>query len=160
MTGFRLSQRSLDRLDGVHPDLVRVVKRAIGLTEVDFAILEGKRSRDRQHKLFRSGASQTMNSRHLTGHAVDLGAWIDGAVRWDWPPYFKIGEAMRIAAVYEKVPLVWGAAWGRRLTDFKSAELASDTYVDERRAAGGRPFLDGPHYELPWDAYPIEKVAA
>lgn len=160
MSGFRLSQRSLDRLDGVHPDLVRVVKRAIGLTEVDFAILEGKRSRDRQHKLFRSGASQTMNSRHLTGHAVDLGAWIDGAVRWDWPPYYRIAEAVRQAAVAEGVPLVWGAAWGRLLTDFDTAEAASDSYVDERRAAGGRPFLDGPHYELPWDAYPAQKVAA
>ena len=160
MSGFHLSQRSRSRLIGLQPDLVRVVQRAIEITEVDFTVLEGLRARGRQRELVMAGASKTMNSRHLTGHAVDLGAWIDGAVRWDWPPYYKIGEAMRIAAVYERVPLVWGAAWGRRLTDFKSAELASDTYVDERRAAGGRPFLDGPHYELPWDAYPIEKVAA
>ncbi|WP_458789292.1 M15 family metallopeptidase [Adonisia turfae] len=159
MSGFHLSQRSLDRLEGVHPDLVRVVKRAIGVTEVDFTVLEGLRSRDRQHKLVKSGASKTMNSRHLTGHAVDLGAFVGGTVRWDWPLYYRIAKAMQDASIDEAVPLVWGGAWGRYLAVFSSPEAASDAYVAERRAQGRRPFMDGPHYELPWDFYPVEAVA-
>lgn len=126
--GFYLSARSIARLEDVHPDLVRVVERAIGMTEVDFVVLEGRRSRERQADLVKSGASQTMNSRHLTGHAVDLGAWIGGKVDWSWPPYHKIATAMKAAAEAEDVPLEWGGDW----TSFK----------------------DGPHYQLPWKEYP------
>jgi len=90
---YALSQRSLRRLKGVHPDLVRVVKQAILLTPVDFTVLEGLRSETRQKALFDAGASSTMNSRHLTGHAVDLGAWVDRQVDWSWPLYYKLAEA-------------------------------------------------------------------
>lgn len=78
MSGFSLGARSLLRLQGVHPSLVRVVKRAIRITPVDFTVLEGVRSRERQAELVRIGASKTMNSRHLTGHAVDLAPWVGG----------------------------------------------------------------------------------
>ena len=159
MSGFHLSQRSQSRLVGLQPDLVRVVRRAIEITDVDFTVLEGLRARARQIELVRVGASKTMNSRHLTGHAVDLGAFVDGTVRWDWPLYFKLGEAMRRSGREEGVPLVWGAAWGRLLTDFESAEAANDSYVDERRAQGRRPFLDGPHFELLWESYPVLEAA-
>jgi peptidoglycan L-alanyl-D-glutamate endopeptidase CwlK len=125
---FKLSRRSKRRLKGVHPDLVRVVNTAITLTPVDFAVLEGLRSMDRQRSLFNSGASQTLNSRHLTGHAVDLGAWVDGGIRWDWPLYDRIANAMKRAANAEKVPIQWGGDW----TSFK----------------------DGPHFQLPRDKYP------
>jgi peptidoglycan L-alanyl-D-glutamate endopeptidase CwlK len=82
---FVLSKKSLDRLSGVHPKLVEVVKRAIELTGIDFTVLEGVRSKARQAQLVAAGASKTMNGRHITGHAVDLGALVAGSVRWDWP---------------------------------------------------------------------------
>ena len=91
---YHLSNRSLNRLGTVHTDLESVVKRAITLTSVDFAVLEGVRTLSRQQKLVEAGASTTLRSRHLSGHAVDLGAWVDGELRWDWPLYHKIAEAM------------------------------------------------------------------
>ena len=119
---YTLSTRSLDRLNGVHPDLVSVVKLAIQLSEIDFAVLEGVRTKERQALLKTIGASQTMNSRHLTGHAVDLGALLNKEVRWDWPLYHKIAKAMKVAATDLGVPIVWGGDW--------------------------RTFRDGPHFEL------------
>lgn len=95
---YRLSYRSNGRLRQVHPDLAAVVRRAIELTDVDFTVLEGLRTRERQRRLVEVGASRTMNSRHLTGHAVDLGAYVDGEVRWDWPLYDRIAKAMKKAA--------------------------------------------------------------
>lgn len=125
---YSLSKKSLDRLSGVHPHLVGVVKRAIEITECDFTVLEGVRSKARQQQLVAAGASQTMNSRHLTGHAVDLGACVGGSVRWDWPLYFKIADAMKKAAVELGVPLEWGGDW--------------------------KKFKDGPHFQLPHKGYP------
>lgn len=91
---FSLGARSESRLEGVHADLVRVVRRAIAITPVDFTVLEGVRTVARQRQLVDAGASRTMNSRHLTGHAVDLGAIVAGKVRWDWPLYHQIAKAM------------------------------------------------------------------
>ena len=129
---FQLSTRSERRLAGVHPDLVRVVTRAITLTEVDFTVLEGCRSAARQAELYRLGASrldgESALSRHQSGHAVDLGAWLHGAVRWDWPLYWRIFSAMRDAAAAEDVPIEWGGHW--------------------------QEFKDGPHYQLPVLTYP------
>lgn len=152
--GFKLSKTSLRRLEGVHGDLVKVVQTAIEVTQVDFTVLEGLRTVARQRKLVASGASQTMNSRHITGHAVDLGAYVDGGVRWDWPLYYKIGEAMRIAAIEHNVPIIWGAAWHEELNNFDNAEDGSDEYVALRRSQGRRPFMDGPHFELSRKKYP------
>lgn len=125
---FALSKKSLDRLSGVHPDLVRVVKRAIELTDVDFAVLEGVRSKARQEQLVAAGASKTMNSRHITGHAVDLGAIVGGSVRWDWPLYAKVATVVKKAAAELSVPIEWGGDW--------------------------RTFKDGPHFQLPFKEYP------
>jgi len=125
---FKLSKRSKDRLVGVHPDLVKVVERAIQITEVDFAVIEGLRTPERQAKLKAAGASQTLNSRHITGHAVDLGAWVGRSVRWDWPLYHKISAAMKQAANELQVSIVWGGDW--------------------------KSFPDGPHFELNRKDYP------
>jgi peptidoglycan LD-endopeptidase CwlK len=125
---FKLSQKSIDRLSGVHQDLVDVVKRAIEISEVDFAVLEGVRSVARQEQLVKAGASQTMKSRHITGHAVDLGAYVNGSVRWDWPLYDKIALAMKAAAIEKQVAIEWGGDW--------------------------RTFKDGPHFQLTWEEYP------
>lgn len=125
---YALSQKSKDRLVGVHQDLVDVVKRAIEITPLDFVVLEGVRSKARQEQLLAQGATRTMNSRHLTGHAVDLGAYVAGQVRWDWPLYDKLAVAMKQAAKELGVDIVWGGDW----TSFK----------------------DGPHFELSWKRYP------
>ena len=123
-----LGQRSLNRLEGVHPDLVRVVKKAALLSDLDFTVLEGLRTVERQKQLVNQGASRTMNSRHITGHAVDLAPMIGGTVSWDWPLYHRLAKIVKSAAADEKVPLVWGGDW--------------------------RAFKDGPHWELPWKFYP------
>ena len=102
---FVLGKRSLDRLKGVHPDLVIVVKRAIQLSAIDFTVLEGLRTKERQAQLVKAGASKTMNSRHITGHAVDLGALVGGEVRWDWSLYYKIARAMQLASQELGVPV-------------------------------------------------------
>lgn len=125
---YTLSKKSRDRLVGVHPDLVKVVERAIKITEIDFAVLEGVRSKTRQEQLVKAGASQTMRSRHLTGHAVDLGAYVAGSVRWDWPLYHKLAVSVKQAAAELQIPIEWGGDW----TTFK----------------------DGPHFQLPKKDYP------
>jgi len=124
-SSYSLSQRSMQNLSGVHPDLVGVVKRAIEITEQDFSVLEGVRKIDRQRKLVAQGKSTTMNSRHLTGHAVDLAPY---SLSWDWEYFYPIADAMKGAAEEQGVDLEWGGDWSS--------------------------FPDGPHFQVSWEAYP------
>lgn len=131
---MNLSKRDEARLVGVHPHLVRVVRRAAQMSEMPFTVLEGTRTVARQRQLVAKGASKTMNSRHIPapngyGHAVDI-APVDaaGTVSWDWPLYHRLAPVMKAAARAEGVPLEWGGDWKR--------------------------FKDGPHWQLPWKAYP------
>ena len=110
---FNLSARSLANLEGVHPDLVRVVKLAITLTPIDFVVIEGLRTKERQRQLVNAGASRTMNSRHIIGQAVDLAAYVDGEIRWDWPLYPKIAKAFKQAAAELGHKITWGGDWPR-----------------------------------------------
>jgi peptidoglycan L-alanyl-D-glutamate endopeptidase CwlK len=129
-----LLPRDHERLQGVHTHLVRVVIEA--RKAAPFIVLEGLRSRERQAKLVALGASRTMNSRHLTGHAVDLGYWLDdgdgvpenGEIRWDWPLYAQLAGAMKGAAQKLGVAITWGGDWPS--------------------------FPDGPHFELDRGKYP------
>ena len=123
--GFTLGAKSLSKLEGVHPDLVAVVERAIELTEQDFTVLEGLRDIDRQRELVRTGKSTTMNSRHLTGHAVDIAPW---PISWDWDYFYPIADAMKQAAAELNISLEWGGDW--------------------------KSFPDGPHYQLSRKVYP------
>ena len=150
-----ISARCELRLAGVHPDLVRVVRRAAE-GGVAFRVEEGLRTVKRQQQLVASGASQTMASRHITGHAVDLLPLVDGQHTWDWQYYYPMADAIADAARKEGVPLIWGGAWARLVQDWPkgSAKAAQDAYVAQRRAAGRKPFLDGPHFELPAGSYP------
>lgn len=125
---MKLSERDLQRLAGVHPDLVAVVESAAEVTEVDFIITEGLRTKERQEQLVRAGASRTLKSRHLTGHAVDLAAKVGDEVRWDWPLYHKLADAMKQAAAASGIEIEWGGDW--------------------------KSFPDGPHFQLPWATYP------
>lgn len=127
---FKLSQKSEGRLAGVHADLVKVVRRAIEISTVDFAVLEGLRTVERQRQLLKAGASTTLKSRHLTGHAIDLGAIVDGQVRWDWGLYYKIAASMKQAAKELKIGIEWGGDW--------------------------KKFKDGPHFQLSWAKYPLK----
>jgi len=140
---FVLGKKSLERLDGVHPDLVRVVKRAIKLSEIDFTVTEGLRTNARQAQLFKAGASKTMNSRHITGHAVDLAAWVDG-IRWDWGLYLKIADAMKKASEELKIPIRWGGTW----------DLLYNVNTPIKAESLHKSFPDGPHFELPKSSYP------
>lgn len=127
-SGYRFSERSERNLAGVHPDLDAVMRRALQLTPVDFGVIEGLRSIDRQRLLVAKGASQTMHSRHITGHAVDVMAYLGGEGRWDWPLYERISVAVKQAADDLGIPITWGGDW--------------------------QTLRDGPHYELKRSAYP------
>lgn len=128
MKPFRFSTRSKRNLEGLHPDLIAVAHRALELSPLDFVVTEGLRSVTRQKQLFAAGASKTMNSRHLTGHALDVAALVAGQVRWDWPLYAQIAEAFKQAALERGAPLIWGGDWAS--------------------------LKDGPHFELDRRAYP------
>jgi peptidoglycan L-alanyl-D-glutamate endopeptidase CwlK len=106
-----LNARSEKNLIGVNPALVAVVRRAAEITDTDFIVTEGLRTKERQAQLVAAGASQTMNSKHLTGHAVDLAAVVDGEVRWDWPLYHKLAGVMKQAATETHTPIAWGGDW-------------------------------------------------
>jgi peptidoglycan LD-endopeptidase CwlK len=123
-----LGPKSLTRLTGVHPDLVRVVKRAAADSMLDFMVLEGLRTLETQRKYVAQGKSQTLKSRHLTGHAVDLAPLLEGQVVWAWPVYHRLAAIVKDAALAERVPLEWGGDW--------------------------KTFKDGPHWQLPRKQYP------
>ncbi len=147
---FKLSQRSLDRLEGVHHDLVYCVKDAIKLSKIDFGVICGMRTEAEQRELVDKGASQTMSSKHLTGHAVDLMAYVGSRGSWELNLYDDIADAMAQAAKDNNVTIRWGAAWS--VDDIRkwdgTMEDAMNSYIDLRRSQGRRPFIDGPHFEL------------
>ena len=138
--GYILGNTSKRKLRGVHRDIVKVVQRAIEITDQDFSVLEGLRSRERQAMLVRTGKSKTMNSRHLTGHAVDL---VPYPVSWDWDKFYPIGDAMIQAAKDTNVRLRWGGNW--RISDIR---MWNGTAKELAQAYTGT-FPDGPHWEIP-----------
>lgn len=135
---FYLSKTSKARLAGVHPELIRVIDRALEISPIDFTILEGLRTVERQRKLVAQGASKTMNSRHITGHAVDIAPYLDTdgdgdkEISWSWPHYHQLAKVIKQAAKDCGVTLTWGGDW--------------------------RTFKDGPHWELDPRAYPFSKA--
>jgi len=151
---YSLGSKSKKELEGVHEDLVKVVERAIEITAQDFSVHDGIRTIEDQKALVEKGASKTMASRHITGHAVDLVPYINGRLRWEWEPIYVIADAVRTAANELDVPIRWGGCWDQWLTESDDVpeDLVED-YVARRRAAGKRAFIDGPHYELPRSKY-------
>ena len=132
---FYLGSRSLRNLEDVHPDLVKVVKRAIEITPIDFTVIEGLRTLVRQKELLARGSTTTLNSRHLSGHAVDI-VPLDGCghVSWHWPDYYKLAPAIKQAAEGLGVSMEWGGDW--------------------------QSFKDGPHWQLPWETHPVKELVA
>lgn len=125
---FAFGPRSLEKLAGIHPDLRKVMDRAIEITTLDFAVTEGLRTEARQRELVAAGASTTMKSRHLTGHAVDIAPYAAKKLRWDWPLFHQLAPVIKQAAADVGVPIEWGGDW--------------------------QTFPDGPHFQLPWADYP------
>jgi peptidoglycan L-alanyl-D-glutamate endopeptidase CwlK len=125
---FALSQRSKDRLKGVHPDLVKVIEEAIKESPLDFSISEGLRTKERQKVLFDEGKSQTMNSRHITGHAIDFAVLKDGEVTWDFKYYQLVADHIKAVAKALDVPIVWGGDW-KSFRDGPHIELHRSKYV-------------------------------
>jgi len=148
--GYNLSQRSIDRMDGVDERLVACVKRAIELTEIDFGVTQGLRTIEEQEALVAKGASKTMKSKHIDGLAVDLMAYVNGRGCWELNVYDEIADAMKAAAQELDVPIRWGAAW--HISDIRewegTMEEAMNDYIDTRRSEGRRPFIDAPHFEI------------
>lgn len=154
---YVLGARSLSRLNGVHPDMVKVVKRAIELTKQDFVVQEGLRTLATQKDYVARGVSKTLASKHLKqkdgyGHAVDLVPYVGGQPRWEWNVIYPIAVAMAQASKELKIELVWGGVWDRDLDDLPTTpegiKAAVNSYVDRRRALGRSAFIDGPHYQL------------
>ena len=143
-SGFVLGERSLKNLEGVHPDLVKVVKRAIEITNTDFTVIEGVRTKERQKELVYKGVSKTMNSRHITGHAVDIVPVKDGVIGWRIDDYYPLAEAMATAADELGVRVRWGGAW----SVINNRKNHPTDWIKAYRAGGGK-FIDGPHFELP-----------
>ena len=147
---FKLSKRSLARLEGVNPKLVTVVKTAITISKIDFGVICGLRTIEEQRELVAKGASQTMKSKHIDGNAVDLMADIGSRGSWEMNLYDDIADAMKIAADEHNIQIRWGAAW--HITDIRewdsSMQDAMNEYIHLRRSQGRRPFIDGPHFEL------------
>lgn len=125
---FRFGLRSQSKLLDVHPDLVSVATRALELSTIDFSITEGRRSPARQQELFAANRSKTLASRHLTGHAIDVAAVVEGKVSWNWPLYEQIAAAFKAASKELNIPVEWGGDW--------------------------ETFRDGPHFQLPRKQYP------
>jgi peptidoglycan L-alanyl-D-glutamate endopeptidase CwlK len=124
---YSFGMRSKGKLEGVHPDLVKVMEAAITNSPYDFGITEGVRTPERQRALYQDGKSLTMNSRHLTGHAVDIAVWNEGKLSWDFPLYEEVATHILKVAEEMNVPLIWGGMW--------------------------RGLRDGPHFELPRKQY-------
>lgn len=147
---FALSTRSLQRLKGVKDELTSVVNDAITHTTIDFGVIQGLRTKAQQKAYVAAGASQTMQSKHLTGDAVDVMAYIGNRGSWEADLYPKIADAFKIAATRQCVKIRWGGAWN--IDDIRSwtgtMEEAMNAYVEERRAQGEKPFLDLGHFEL------------
>lgn len=157
---FALSQQSQEKLYGVHPDLVRVVKRAILVTTEDFAVTEGVRTTAEEAEHVANGTSHTMNSKHLVqsdgyGHASDLVPWVNGALVWalpaavQWKFIYPVAAAVQEAAIAESVRLRWGGCWDKVFNDIAAgADALQAAVVEYCTRHPGPDFLDGPHFEL------------
>ena len=153
---YRFSARSSRNLQGVHPDLVRVAHRALALTNIDFGVIEGLRTAARQAQLLAAGASTVQVSRHQSGHAIDVMAYVGPRGSWELPLYCEIALAFKRAALQEDVTVRWGGCWVRAETlPANAGEILRrvQEYSVSRRAAGRRALIDGPHFELPASLY-------
>lgn len=155
MSDFKFGPASAAQLIGVNPKLVSVVHMALSLSPQDFGVHDGLRTLAEQKALVASGASQTLDSKHLPGpnglgRAVDLVPYVNGKLRWEWGPIYPIAAAMRRAAIICGVSITWGGCWDINFNESEgtSVEKLVEQYVQRRKQQGRKAFIDGPHYEL------------
>lgn len=147
---FKFGKKSLSELEGVDDRLVAVVHRGLELTPVDFSVHDGLRTFNEQKLYYQTGVSRTMESKHLRGLAVDLVPYINGKLRWEWPPIYEIAEAMRKAAVELELPLRWGGCWDINFTESNEPPsfLVKQYVLRQKNQGNDNPLLDGPHFEV------------
>ena len=153
---YVFGEKSEANLSGVHPDLVKVVRYALEISDMDFSVHEGLRTVETQAEYFVSGASHKILSRHLTGHAVDLYPFIAGKTRTDEGLFPTLADAMRLSSVDCQIPIEWGAAWGKPLALSSSANEARNAYLTQCRLLLKKPFNDFVHFQLPEKQYPAD----
>lgn len=154
--GFLIDPTSVKNMTGVHPDLCRVVRdcAANGALPFVFVVTQGLRTMAQQKQAVASGHSQTLQSRHLVGCAVDLAVLTDGKISWGWMPYYTLADQMRAAGIRCGIPLRWGGQWRALMADYTEPAIQeSAAYVTAAKADAAPILLDGPHYELPVEFY-------
>jgi peptidoglycan L-alanyl-D-glutamate endopeptidase CwlK len=150
-SGFTFGRSSEKELFGVDARLVKVVRRALEISSQDFMVFDGLRTLTEQTALRAAGKSQTLNSKHLVGLAVDLVPWINGKPTWSWDGCAKIAWAMDRASMEQGINhlITWGGAWDRTLADFDGDWLNYLQEVDAyKRRHPGPDFIDGPHFQI------------
>jgi peptidoglycan L-alanyl-D-glutamate endopeptidase CwlK len=145
---WKFGGRSEMKMADVDENLIKVARLALTYSSVDFGITCGLRTQHEQNQLMATGKTQTRHSRHQDGMAVDVVAYVDGKVSWDLDHYITISDAFAKACKELGVPLRWGGAWTHNLNEHTGTE-AHEAYVSLRKSQGRRPFIDGPHYEIP-----------
>lgn len=129
---FKFGKSSEEKLATVHSKLSSAARKALQLSPIDFGITEGKRSEQKQKQLVAEGASKTMKSKHLTGHAIDIVCYVDGKITWELEYYQIVANAFALACEELKINLRWGGSW--KVNDFT---------LDPKNK-----FIDAVHFEL------------
>ena len=132
---FKFGKSSEEKLSTVKDDLANVAKKALELSSIDFGVTEGRRSIEKQKQLVAEGASKTMKSKHLTGQAIDIVAYVDGSITWELQYYEKIAQSFKKAKNHLGVKIRWGGNWNGYKTD--------DYKLDPNNK-----FVDAVHFEL------------
>lgn len=154
---FRFSEHSLAELEGVDSKLIHICHSALNLTKQDFMVFDGIRTEAEQRKLVAKGASQTMDSKHLTGKAVDLVPWINGKATWDFEACCRIAWAVYQAASAADIlsAIRWGACWDQTMfhmrpypNSWEDMKRIAEAYTARRKSAGKSAFIDAVHFEL------------
>ncbi len=154
---FILGRHSMEELDGAHPDLRKYIKHLIRISPLDFKVMDVVRTPKEQDANIKKGVSQIKLSRHLTGHAADLGVLIKNSVTYDWKYYYVLAVAARQASLETTIPIIWGGVWDHLITDLSEdirGEVEAYTARRKAIAPGKKVLLDGPHFELPRQFYP------
>lgn len=157
--GYVIGRESRAKLQGVHPELVKLAERAIQITPIDFAVHDGVRTIEQQKKNLASGASHTLDSRHLYGLAVDLVPIKAGKLSWDWEDYWPMVSAVMKAAKELGMDYIeWGGVFDKEISQYTDPKAECAAYVEREKARGKKKvFIDGPHFQLPKRLYPNPK---
>lgn len=164
---YRLGTKSRNELRLVHPKLVRIVEKAILITDQDFSVHSGARTAEEQNKLYQIGRTTQKNRKPVTskdgyknksnhqvgpdgyGRSVDLVPWDGEKLVWDWDMIYHIASAMSKIAKERETRIRWGGNWHEAMNDYGSCiDDIKEAVERYKRKNPGPDFIDGPHYEL------------